>query len=355
MANREIWKLIKYNVTGTIRPHERLLLDRWMNQHPDNRKLLAEVEKSWARIQEKSTEIDVDQAWQEFLRKRGELQQPEAYQKKEKLPLYPAFGRIDWKSSSGSVHYLLRIAAILLIGALIGLFAYRFSVYMAPDTHELQLVMEELVTKNGEKARVTFSDGTQVILNSASSLNFPRRFHDANRVVYLEGEAYFKVVPNSAYPFIVRTQGVDVEVLGTEFNVRGWEHDPEVKVIVREGKVSVEATDPHLQGQKSVILTAGLQTSVNRGEVPMEPWEVDIKNKLVWLNGGLHFENTPFRFVVKDLERRFNVEINVEDDSLLDLLFTSTFQYADLHEILDVITGAMEIDYRHEGSVVTFP
>lgn len=354
MANHEIWKLIKYYVTGTIRTHERLLLDRWMNQHPDNRKLLADVEESWARMQEKSSEIDIDQAWQTFLLKRGQKLQPKAIKKKSTLPLYPAIGKIYRKSSSGNLHYLLRIAAILLVGALIGLFAYRFSLQMASDSRDQLLVMEELVTKNGEKARVTFSDGTQVILNSASSLNFPRAFHDTKRVVYLEGEAYFKVVPNSSYPFIVRTQGVDVEVLGTEFNVRGWEQDPEVKVIVRDGKVSVEATDPDLQGKKNVILTAGLQTSVNRGQVPMEPWEVDIKNKLVWLNGGLHFENTPFRFVIRDLERRFDVQINVDDHSLLDLYFTSTFQYADLHEILDVITGAMEIDYRHEGSVITF-
>ena len=355
MANREIWKLIKYHVTGTIRPHERLLLDRWMNQHPDNKKLLAEVEEGWTRVQEMSSDIDVDKAWQKFLLQRSQLQHPTASQHKESLPVYPVFRRIYRKTSSDSFQYLLRIAAILLVGALIGLFAYRFSIHMAPDSHDLPQVMEELVTKNGEKARVTFSDGTQVTLNAASTLNFPREFRDTKRMVYLEGEAFFKVVPNSTYPFIVRSQGVDVEVLGTEFNVRGWEQDPEVSVFVKEGKVSVEATQPDLQVNKSVILTAGLKTSVSKGEVPQEPWEVDIKNKLVWLNGGLHFENTPFHIVVGDLERRFNVEINVDDDSLMDLLFTSTFQYADLYEVLDVISAAMEIEYsRDRSSIVLY-
>ncbi len=353
MANREIWKLIKYHVTGTIRPHERLLLDRWMNQHPDNRKLLAEVEEGWARVRDKSFEVDVEQAWLLFLKKR-EQQQPDLFQHKRRSPLYRAFRKINRPFSSGSYPYLLRIAAILLVGALIGLFAHRFSIHMVPDSHDPQLLMEELVTNNGEKARVTFSDGTQVTLNAASSLSFPREFRDTKRIVYLEGEAYFKVESNHDLPFIVRTEGVDIEVLGTEFNVRGWEQDPEVSVVVREGKVSVEATQPDLPINKSVILTGGLQTSVSRGEVPREPWEVDIKNKLVWVNGGLHFENTPFRTVVKDLERRFNVQIDVRDDSLLDLLFTSTFQYAQLEEILAVIAGAMEIDYRQEDSVITF-
>ena len=353
MANREIWKLIKYHVTGTIRPHERLLLDRWMNQHPDNRKLLAEVEEEWARVRDDSFEVDVDQAWLTFLKKRGQ-KQPEILQHKRRSPLYKAIRRMNRLPSSGNFHYPLRIAAILLVGFLTGLFVYRYSIDMAPGQYDPQLVMEELVTKNGEKARVTFSDGTQVTLNAASSLSFPREFRDTKRIVFLKGEAYFKVESNHDYPFVVRTEGVDIEVIGTEFNVRGWEQDKEVYVVVRNGKVSVEATQPELQGQKSVILTSGLQTSVRRGGVPQEPWEVDIKNKLVWLNGGLHFENTPFRTVVSDLERRFNVQIDVRDDSLLDLLFTSTFQYAQLEEILAVIAGAMEIDYRQEDSVITF-
>ena len=352
MASHEIWKLIKLHVTGSIRPHERLLLKRWMDQHPDNRKLVADVQQGWANMQDQYFDVDVDQAWLVFLRKRGHYKTAVS-NKQGKTPLYPALRRM-YRGSRSSTRYMLRLAAILLVAFLAGLFVYIYTAESVSEQYAAQLVMEELVTANGEKARVTFSDGTQVTLNAASSLSFPKAFRDSKRVVYLEGEAYFKVVPNSEIPFIVQVQGVDIEVLGTQFNVRGWAQDPGVDVVVREGKVSVEATDPGLEGEKSVILTAGLQTSVMRGNVPQEPREVDIKNKLVWLNGGLHFENAPFRSVVRDLERRFNVQIQVEDEDLLDLLFTSTFQYAQLNEILNVISGAMGIEYRQVGSEIIF-
>ncbi len=357
MTNHEIWKLIKLYITGSIQPHERMMLERWMEQHPDNRKLVSDITRMWVSTQDNSFNVDVEQAWQTFLRNRKK--RTIARDSKPKLRndakpyLYPVIRKI-YRKSFDSSWYMLRLAAILLVAVLTGVMVYHYTAGIIAEDGNTQLVMEELVTGNGEKARVTFSDGTQVTLNAASSLNFPREFRDSRRVVYLEGEAYFKVAPNSEFPFVVHAQDVDIKVLGTEFNVRSRVQDPGVEVIVRQGKVSVETPGSVLEGDRSVILTAGLQTSVKWGQTPMAPWEVDVKNKLVWLNGGLHFENTPFESVIRDLERRFNVQIRVQDEELLDLLFTSTFQYAKLDEILSVIAGAMEIEYRQEGSEIIF-
>jgi ferric-dicitrate binding protein FerR (iron transport regulator) len=215
--------------------------------------------------------------------------------------------------------------------------------------------MQTLETEKGEKARVTFSDGSRVVLNSASSVRFPQEFSGSRREVYLEGEAYFEVAHDSDHPFIVYAQDVEVEVLGTEFNVKSWSEDTSIEVTVRDGKVSVGSTDESInesqdQDKKKVILTEGMYTSVDENGIPSPPQSVNATNHLLWTHGGLHFDNEPFNKVVRDIERRFNVQVAGVPDDLKDVPYTGTFQYADLDEVLSVIGASMKIEYRRDGS-----
>ncbi len=357
MSDHEIWGLIQKYLADTDLPKERRKLTHWMNQHPDNRKLVQDVEKIWKMIPDEKFEVNVPHAWELFYDQK--IRKARALQKNIETRTYPSFKPFFRKLYDSRINVLLfRLAAILLVSIITGYFVYHHVSERYSDQKTRPLVMEELITGKGEKTQVTFSDGTQVILNSAGSLYFPKEFDEARRVVYLQGEAYFNVAySGSRSPFIVRSGDVDVEVLGTEFNVRGWSDDPGVEVVVRSGKVSVYTTDPEFQRDISRIVTlnGGYQTIVNKGNVPSIPREVvDIRNKLIWTTGGLYFDNTPFGSVIADLERRFNVGITVHDKTLLDIPFTSTFQYADLDEILRVIASAMEIGYKREGSEIQF-
>jgi transmembrane sensor len=339
------WELVQRYVTGNAGSEERQAVEGWMAKSHENRRLVQELKQVWNQSPPENFNVDVQHAWEQFSYRNQKKTQPSVpiigyARKKSKVPVY-----------------LFRAAAVLLAALFAGFFVqYQMNLEEQRDAEQASVynALQELVTEKGEKARVTFSDGTQVMLNSASSVQFPRVFHGSAREVYLDGEAYFEVAYNPDKPFIVHSQDARVEVLGTEFNVRGWIDDPTVEVVVRGGKVSVQSSVRQPDERSEVILTEGLKTELERGQNPLKPQRVDPVHHLLWTSGGMHFDNEPFYRVVRDLERRFNVDITVADSSLLDVPYTGTFQYAELDEVLSVIAASMGVGYDREGMEVHF-
>ena len=340
------WELIQRYVTGNTSPEERQEVENWMAKSHENRRLVQELKQIWGQSPPENFNVDVQHAWVQF-----------SYRNQKKMQASkPVAGGYVRKKSTMPI-YIFKAAAVLLVALLAGIFIMNQINLEEKRDAELASVyntLQELVTEKGEKARVTFSDGTQVMLNSESSMQFPRVFHGSAREVYLEGEAYFEVTHHADKPFIVHSQDARIEVLGTEFNVRGWSDDPTVEVVVRGGKVSVQSSTRELDERLEVILTEGLKAELERGQNPTEPHRVDPVHYMLWTSGGIHFDNEPFYRVIRDLERRFDVEITLADSSLLDVPYTGTFQYAELDEVLSVIAATMGVGYDREGLQVNF-
>jgi transmembrane sensor len=337
--DRTDWVLIQRYVTGNATTEESHRIEQWMSRNPENEKLIRDLEEIWNLTPEEDFRVDVQKAWNQF-------------QTRNKKGVRPVHLHSAPEKKSFAVYHVFRAAAFILVAVVAGFFFQHISAIqsetdLAADRSQFY-TMQELTTDRGEKARVTFSDGTEVTLNSFSSISFPQEFRGSAREVYLEGEAYFKVANNPDQPFIVHAGHANVEVLGTEFNVRGWSSDEVVDVVVREGKVSVRSVEPELAEKAEVILTEGFKTSVLRGQLPLEAQSANVTNNLLWMTGGMHFDNLPFDKVVTELERRFNVEITVADQELLEIPYTGTFQYAELDEVLMVIAAAMEIEYSRD-------
>lgn len=339
------WGLIQRYVTGNASPAERESVESWMAEAHENRRIIQEVKQVWNQTPPENFEVDVQQAWEHF-RYRSQ---------KNKMPVAPV--NYNVRRGSKTSLYLFRIAAVLLVALFTGLFVYSHMSTIEqtePQAISAFNVLQELKTERGEKARVTFSDGTSVMLNSASTVRFPQEFHGNKREVYLEGEAYFEVFHNPDQPFIVHSQDARIEVLGTKFSVRGWSEEPGVEVVVGGGEVSVQSSSRPPNRRSEVILTKGLRTEIKRGQNPIEPIKVKPVNHLLWTSGGIHFDNEPFREVVRGLERRFNVNITIDDKAICDVPYTGTFQYAELNEILSVIAASLEIEYSRYGTEVEF-
>lgn len=338
--DHKYWVLIQRLIFGNADEEQRRMLNEWMDRHPDNRELVRELKEIWRSTPSEEFDVNVQAAWNEFQRRNGVSTRRE-------------FKKVvnTSRETSKKLLYTLRIAAVILVSVFTGIFV-QYTLTTTQDKEHVSdfYLMQTLETEKGEKARVTFSDGSMVVLNSASSVRFPQEFRGAKREVYLEGEAYFKVAHDPDHPFIVYTQDVGVQVLGTEFNVQGWSEDSKVEVAVREGKVAVGSSGESMTGQQEVILTEGQYTSVEKGESPSQPQPVNVTNHLLWTRGGLHFDNVPFSKVVRDIERRFNVQVTGVPDELDDVPYTGTFQYADLDEVLSVIGAAMEIEYQRDGA-----
>jgi ferric-dicitrate binding protein FerR (iron transport regulator) len=338
-----MWKILQRYITDNCSPDERRRIEQWMDGNLENRQLLNDLEQIWESSPEEEFQVNVRDAWDQFRARKMKQKRSGAMQKTSSVV-------------SDRMLTIFRAAAAILLVAFVGFFSWQYpneqKVGQKQAFHEQ---MQDIKTQKGEKAQISFSDGTVVTLNTASSLRYPKKFDGSKREVYLSGEAYFEVAPNAEKPFIVHTSITDVEVLGTKFNIRAWEEDAAVNVGVREGEVAVHSDSIQQKEDKNkVLLTKGQYTSVIKGKGISEVTNVDVDKHLLWLNGGMYFDDEPFSRVIRQLERQFNIQITINDTQLLDVPFTGTFQQAELEEILNIISVSMGIEYRQEGFDITF-
>lgn len=166
----------------------------------------------------------------------------------------------------------------------------------------------------GEFAQITLPDGSEVQLNSESVISYRPHFL-GTRAVRLEGEAFFEVTPGNKR-FVVETFNARTTVLGTEFNVRARSDEPQAStsVVVATGKVRLLSKNGDDEG---VVLTSGTQSSVSMNAPrPTIPEIVPLSRRLAWRTGGLAFSNQPFALIFKEIERRYDVEIDASEDIL---------------------------------------
>lgn len=170
-------------------------------------------------------------------------------------------------------------------------------------------VMNQLIIPYGSHSRIRLSDGTIVWLNAGSRLVYPSRFVEKTREVYLIGEAFFKVHKNPEQPFIVRTGGQDIKVLGTQFDVSAYPEDNIIQTVLAEGSVSL-----HTEGSgyftKDLKLEPDQMASFNRNSRETKIQHVIASNYTTWTKGLLSFQQTDLNRITKKLERYYNIHIN---------------------------------------------
>lgn len=345
--DKEVWQFIQRYITGQATPEERDILHDWMNSHSENEKLIQDLTVIWRQSEEDDMDESVEDAWKRF--------QSGRVRKKRKQYTYKTH-----KKNRGVFATFLKVAAILLLALFTGLFLQYFEIIginHGEEHHQVSefYTMQQMTTDTGERAQLTFSDGTQVILNSASTLKFPEQFNDSTRVVHLDGEAFFKVAQNPHQPFIVEIHDTRIDVLGTEFNIRGWSEDSVVNVVVAEGKVSVNSLSQQVSDNHSeVVLKENYSTAVRRGERPSTPEKVDTRQHMLWIDGGIYFDDASVDNVFRDIERRFNVRIELGREDLKEEHYTGSFRYAELDEILSVIAASLELEYTRSGPEIRY-
>ena len=171
-----------------------------------------------------------------------------------------------------------------------------------------------IITPRGGEYRLILPDGTKVWLNAASSLKFPAGFDGRERRVELEGEAYFEVASRyktgrkgEKVPFIVKTAGQEVEVLGTHFNIKAYAEEGDTKTTLLEGSVRVTAMQGNksnsrllVPGQQALLLASGNVLSVS---------QADLEQAVAWKNGYFKFQREDIRSVMRQISRWYNVDI----------------------------------------------
>jgi hypothetical protein len=212
--------------------------------------------------------------------------------------------------------------------------------------------MNTVVIPYGSHSNITLADGTHVWLNAGSRLIYPSRFVDRTREVFLSGEAFFDVRKNEKQPFVVKTADMQVEVLGTRFNVTAYPEDFAVQTVLAEGSVEIKSA---LAGRraKGVLLKEGELAYFNKKTKETRTQNVDVTEYTLWTQGLFKFSNTDFNRITKKLERFYNIQFQFDDpfkggiqvSGKLDV----TRERSEVFEYLERLTGLqiIEINERH--------
>ncbi|WP_299581082.1 FecR domain-containing protein [uncultured Sunxiuqinia sp.] len=231
-----------------------------------------------------------------------------------------------------------RIAAILVLPLLLS------SLYFFGAWWELsgsETAYAEIYCPPGVRSRFLLPDGTTGWLNGDSYLTYPVHFLQ-NRSVELKGEAYFDVREDKRSPFLVNAGGLDVEVLGTQFNVMAYDDFHRVEVTLDEGAVQVRKEG----------------TSLNEVLVPKEHLVMDTRENQVsvktvqthyftsWKDGFLEFRNVPLHEVAARLGRWYNTDIIIQDEALKQIPYRATFKDESLERVLALLALSAPINYE---------
>ena len=198
--------------------------------------------------------------------------------------------------------------------------------------------------------QLALSDGSKVWLNSMTEFRFPVAFTGEERKVYLTGEAYFEVAPNSKHPFIVVTEeGMEVKVYGTEFNMNTYQHGG-VQTVLVSGKVGIRV---NATGKEVMLAPRQMaEHSEKTGMVRVE--EADPYRYIAWKDGEFVFERETIEEIMERLGRWYDVKVFYENESLKQKRFTGVIsRYEDIEQVLRLIEGPATLRFEVKGNVVT--
>lgn len=259
-------------------------------------------------------------------------------------------------------NYLVVFAFSLAI-VLIGVVFFRNN-WSVDGKDELKPVV---VTKEKQRTETVLPDGTKVWLNSSSSISLSDGFGITNREVTLEGEAFFDVTHKAELPMIVHANEVNIIVKGTAFNVRAYKNDSTVEAILVRGIVEMVA---NMRDRKArLLLKPNEKATVNVVQKSMtgssrdgvSPFILDslvveeqsgLIPEIAWIQNKLVFRNESFGILKKRMEQWYNVEISVNDDSLLKERFTGIFKEETIEEALDALKYSYGFSYIIKGNKI---
>lgn len=228
-------------------------------------------------------------------------------------------------------------------------------IYNTKETYSSKEVKYNYLTvPRGGQFFVELSDGTEVWLNSDSKLKYPVRFIKgrSREVALIYGEAYFDVSPSTAHKgasFKVHTQMQEIEVLGTEFNLKAYKEEVEITTTLVEGKVAVGLGD----GIPKEYLKPQEQSKYNTETKKMNIAVVDIYNEISWRKGLFSFKNKPLKEIMVVLERWYDVEVIFKNKEAEDITFNGVLNKKQrIEEILTLIKNSNNIDYKILGKKI---
>ncbi len=254
------------------------------------------------------------------------------------------------------VKVLSRVAALFFLPLLIMSILYISERISHSAKKELYTQIHSV---KGSQLRTELPDGSVVWLNSGSMLSYPLSFTKRNRYVILSGEAYFDVTHDRSHPFVVKTEALNVRVLGTKFNVMAYPDEDFVATTLEKGLLSVERPGERRNPSRYCFLESGDRMVFEKESGAVRKFKTETEKYTSWKEGKLIFRNDPLALVLKLLERWYNVDIEISGDiNLSDTPYTMTIEDETIIQVLEYLSVASPVSWekipaqKHENEEV---
>lgn len=320
----DFFDLIPKYLSGETSDSEVKQLEEWVMSAPENKALFIRFKKAWilSGIEGNYQNIDVEKEWK-FI--AGKL-----FHQNNVVPLTAKPKR--------RIGFYLRLAAALAL--LVVASVWLFKSLNTADYREV--VAQNAIEEN------KLPDGTEISLNQYSSVKYPAKPDEKFRRVELKGDAFFKVERDTARPFIINTQNVEIEVLGTSFYVDSRENQSQIQVIVSSGSVAMTA------GEDKIVLAANETGIYDKSTGNLLKKQNDDINYLAWKTDVLVFENTDLERVVFDLNRKFHSQVSIANPELKSCKITATYDHKSLEATVRIIEKTLNIQAEIKGDEIVF-
>lgn len=359
MEKNRFWDLLAKVKSGEATPEEQLELNQHLSAFPGDADLVKQIDACWELpmpVTSGPTANEITAAWSS-IRNKITGQQP------------PVEWPVSERKIPAIIKYVSAIAAIFILAAG-GIWLWTSLQVKAPPQKNI------VSTKNGSKSKIELPDGTQVWLNAGSRIKYDDDYGKESRELSLTGEAYFEVAHDVNRPFIVHTGKMDIKVLGTVFNVKAYPGDGITEAALIRG--SIEVTFPDRPQEKLILKPTDKISIVNKettkaqdtvkhthaynterpaimvSSIQYEPADSAII-ETSWVNNRLIFRSKTFEELARDIERWFNVTVEVQDSSILSKKFTGTFSNESITDALDAMSLSYPFQYRfnRNNNIVT--
>jgi len=312
IKDKHIEDLLFNHFAGRLNEDEQKELLQWLEADPAHKQTLSQMADWWATAH---VPLFMSDLKSDFTEHFGHLTE-----KKNNSAKQPAAKWLFWRNIAAS-------AIILISVSVVSFYAGRISKdfpEITDATGESFNAISEIVTPMGATSKVILPDGSIVWINAGSTLSYDYNYNRSKREVLLIGEAYFEVMSDPLKPFIVKSDELDIQVVGTSFNVKAYQDDDAVDVSLITGSINVHMNNPGLKSEE-VTLSPDRMLSFNKEANSMEIVEIKGIDAMAWTTGRIKFADMPFSKLAKDLERKFSVRILIQSERLKKECFSGSF------------------------------
>lgn len=301
--------LYKY-FEGKATLEEELMIRDWLDKSPDNMAILLEERKIFDSMLISPTCVESDYLVDE-IRSKSRI-------------------KIIFKE-------FLKIAAIITI-AILG------TTYWISNKEDNNIAMQTIKVPAGQRLNIILPDGTAVWLNAQTTIKYPVSFNRKERLVEIDGQAYFDVAPNKDVPFIVSTEEGRVQALGTKFDVLAYSADNTFETMLLEGSVKIDLKN---NPKQSVILKPNDKAYYQNDMLVTE--NVQDKSEYEWRNGLLSFRNKKFEDIMKTFEKTYDIKIVIDNPNIENKEMTAKFRIVDgIDYALRVLQRDIDFRFAHD-------